>query len=165
MKNLKSKLLILLVSILSLTSLLFVGSQKAEKVYAANYSSIKQSQTDSTQVTLANWTSVSNASKTLIYNLFGTSVEETINYYTIEVIDNNVSITGSKTITQNSVKVDINTSPGFNSSCIVKAYSKFNICDNHNNTYPHFFLLNSDFICVYSYQIMYNQSFHIQFFL
>ena len=32
-------------------------------------------------------------------------------------------------ITQNSVKVDINTSPGFNSSCIVKAYSKFNICD------------------------------------
>ena len=45
MKNLKSKLLILLVSIISLTSLLFVGSQKAEKVYA-KLSDLEQTQTE-----------------------------------------------------------------------------------------------------------------------
>ena len=45
MKNLKSKFLVLLISLLSLTSLLFVGSQKAEKVYA-KLSDLEQTQTE-----------------------------------------------------------------------------------------------------------------------
>ena len=131
MKNLKSKLLILLISIISLTSLLFVGSQKAEKVYAA-LSDLEQTQKES--ISISNFTSSnsinSGNSKTMTYNLYGIG-SQTSNYYSVKIEKSGVIadsiISGSNSISGDQIYVSLNASYATNNNSIVKAYTKFSI--------------------------------------
>lgn len=98
MKNLKSKLLILLISIISLTSLLFVGSQKNEDVYA---------KLSDVNVDTFNSFSVSdfqNGEHTITKNLFGTG-NETAGYYAINVTSSGTDKVCSKTVSDNGIGI------------------------------------------------------------
>lgn len=98
MKKLKSKLLILLISILSLTSLLFVGSQKNEKVYAA-LSDVNINTFNSFSVS-----DFSNGEHTITKNLFGTG-NETAGYYAINVTSSGTDKVCSKTVSDNGIGI------------------------------------------------------------
>ena len=130
MKNLKSKFLIFLISIISLTSLLFVGSQKTQDVYAA-LSDLEQTQAES--ISMSNFTSsnstISGNSKKMIYNLYGTG-SQTSNFYSVSIKTNGIgdsSVTGEKSISGDQIYVSINAATATNNNSVVKAYTKFSI--------------------------------------